>query len=182
MIFTRFYRENQTARNQTGLEMGRFRPLSRYLDATKVEPQAFGCTAHHSADTSLCLEPAGEPHPKAPLPGPGLPPPTLPVLSPLPSLAMARAQPRCVSPFPWDSGSGRAVQGLGPWPVGTGGALTFRRPGFPGRHGRRCPGCCPLCQELGWVRGPCEWAVGGHGGGAVGKMGEKAERVMNGLG
>lgn len=32
------------------------------------------------------------------------------------------------------------------------------------------------------MRGPCEWAVGDHGGGAVGKMGEKAERVMNGAG
>lgn len=32
------------------------------------------------------------------------------------------------------------------------------------------------------MRDPCEWAVGDHEGGAVGKMGEKAEGVRNGAG
>ena len=48
--------------------MGRFQAIL-YLDATKPEPHDSGYTAHHSVDILPCLKPAGEPHPKAPLPG-----------------------------------------------------------------------------------------------------------------
>ena len=93
MKFTRFCRENQT-NLKIDLEMGRFQAIL-YLDATKPEPHDSGYTAHHSVDILPCLKPAGEPHPKAPLPGLGLPPPTLPFLTTpsLPEHGLAVAPP-----------------------------------------------------------------------------------------
>lgn len=92
-----FCRENQT-NLKIGLEMGRFQ-ATLYVDATKAGPRAPGYTTHHPVDTSLCLKPAGEPHPKAPLPGLGLPPPTLAFLTPPPSKAGIRVWPSCLFPL-----------------------------------------------------------------------------------
>lgn len=92
--------------------MERFQATLFYLDATEVRPQSSGCTAHYSVDTSLCLKPAGEPHPKAPLAVPGLPPPTLSFLMPLLFQAKASSPGAAGTDGPsrvWTSGQGRLM-------------------------------------------------------------------------